>query len=390
MGRFARRLQQGISLTPINNSPTTLEDLIVSAPPTGTSPAPSGPMAGTPGEFDYSTLATNEVWDHFDGTTLDSRLWQRDDINQGGTQIYRDSNTYLDGSGNAVMECTREGGTIYSGKFTSRQKFAMNYGWFAARIKMPKSMNGVGGAWFPAFWLLLVDYNNSPNYAEIDMMEQFGDSSSYSTHIYFNDGDNEIESSKNVPASQDGDASEDYHTYWMMRESDRIRVGVDDLQVIAAARRKVVQAPAVGLLLVDGVDRQPAAQQRTLEIGLGGQAVAAAGLVQPGGGDAAVGPAHDPGTLAGAVVDIAEGQDRPVEGVDAVLARALEAHGRGGAAVLLERTGHGEQGRALGVGAQHDISHDVLALHVDPRRAADNDLDAVDLAGLDAAQGVFQ
>lgn len=230
MSSFARRLQRAPSL-PTINSADPLATLITSSPPTGTSSAPNGPMTGTPGQFDYTMLATNEVWDNFNGTTLDDRLWQRDYTNQGGTQTYHDSGLFLDGNGHAVMEATKSGGTIYSGRFTSCERFAMKYGWCAARIKMPQSEGSVGRAWFPAFWLLLVDYNISPNYAEFDLMEQFGNSSSYSTHIYFNDGNNDLSSDKAVPANQGGDASQGYHTYWMMWEPNRIRVGVDDLQM---------------------------------------------------------------------------------------------------------------------------------------------------------------
>lgn len=228
MSRFARRLQYSAGFSG-SNATDLLASLIASAPPSGISPAPSGPMAGTNGEFDYTQLATNEVWDNFDGTTLDDRLWQRDYINQGGTQVYHDPGLFLDNNGHAVMECTQSGGTIYSGRFTSRQRFAMQYGWCAASIKMPYSMNGAGQAWFPAFWMLHVDYNINPYYAEFDLMEQFGDSSTYSTHIYFNDGQNDKQSYQSVPPSQDSDASQNYHTYWMLWEPERIRVGVDDL-----------------------------------------------------------------------------------------------------------------------------------------------------------------
>ncbi len=209
----------------------TLNALIASTPPSTSGPAPSGPTVGQSGQFDTSTLATNEIWDNFDGTTLDSRLWQRDTINQGGTQVYQNANMTLDGSGHAVMTATQSGSTIYSGRFTSRQKFAMKYGWSAARIKMPYSGNGVGGAWFPAFWMLLVGYNTSPNYAEYDLMEQFGDSSTYSTHLYLSDGtaSDDKQSYKAVPSSQGSDASQAYHTYWTLWEADRIRVGVDSL-----------------------------------------------------------------------------------------------------------------------------------------------------------------
>lgn len=225
MSRFARRLQR-IPPPSSGGSGDTLAMLIASAPPAGTSPAPSGPMVGTSGQFDYTRLATNEVWDHFDGTTLDNRLWQRDYINQGGTQVYHDPGLFLDGSGHAVMEATRTSGTIYSGRFTSRERFAMQYGWCAARIKMPKSQGSVGRAWFPAFWLLLVGYNTSDYYAEFDIIEQFGNSSNYASHFYTNNNGNDLDNDVNST-----DANLGYRTYWMLWEPDRIRVGVDSIQI---------------------------------------------------------------------------------------------------------------------------------------------------------------
>lgn len=230
MSRFARRLL--FSTRPRGGGTVdTLAALIASAPPAGVSPAPSGPMAGTPGQFDYTRLATNEVWDHFDGTTLNNQLWQRDYINQGGTQVYHDPGLFLDGNGHAVMECTSSAGTIYSGRFTSRERFAMQYGWCAARIKTPRASGGVGRAWFPAFWLLLVDYNISPNYAEIDIMEQFGNSTSYSTNVHFGEGISSFASNQDVPVEHASDSSQDYHTYWMLWEPERMRIGVDNFMM---------------------------------------------------------------------------------------------------------------------------------------------------------------
>lgn len=227
MSRFARRLQR-IPPQGGGGSGDVLAALIAATPPAGTSPAPSGPMVGTSGQFDYTRLATNEVWDHFDGTTLDDRLWQRDTINQGGTQVYQNANMFLDGNGHAVMECTRPASTIYSGKFTSRQRFAMKYGWCAARIKMPRSQGSVGRAWFPAFWMLLVDYNISDYYAEFDIIEQFGNSSNYASHFYMDSetNHNNLSNDKNSV-----DSNLDYRTYWMLWEPERIRVGVDQIQI---------------------------------------------------------------------------------------------------------------------------------------------------------------
>jgi hypothetical protein len=210
------------------SSPGTLPALWNASPPAGTSPAPSGPVVGQAGQFDTGTLATNEVWDNFNGAAgsdPDSRLWLEDTINQGGTQVYDPSHSFLDGSGNAVLEATQSGGTITSGRFTSRTKFNMQYGWCAARIKFPKA----GGSWFPAWWMLLVGYNTNP-YGEIDLMEFFGNTTQYSTHVHFGGSITSLESNKAVPATQSGgNAGDGFHTYWMQWEPDRIRIGVDDL-----------------------------------------------------------------------------------------------------------------------------------------------------------------
>jgi beta-glucanase (GH16 family) len=197
-------------------------------PPAGVSPAPSGPVVGRAGEFDTGTLATNEVWDNFNGaagSNPDGRLWLEDTINQGGTQVYDPARSFLDGNGNAVLEAIQSGSTYYSGRFTSRTKFNMQYGWCAARIKFPKA----GRSWFPAWWMLLVGYNYNP-YGEIDLMEFFGDTTQYSTHLHFGGNIPSLESNKAVPASHSGgDAGDGFHTYWMQWDPDRIRIGVDDL-----------------------------------------------------------------------------------------------------------------------------------------------------------------
>jgi hypothetical protein len=208
---------------------SNLPPLWNASPPTGVSPAPSGPVVGAPGEFDTGTLATNEVWDNFNGSAgsdPDGRLWLEDTINQGGTQVYDPAQSFLDGNGNAVLEAIQSGSTILSGRFTSRTKFNMKYGWCAARIKFPKA----GQSWFPAFWLLFVGFNTGNPYGEIDMMEFFGNTNTYNTHIHFGGSLSSLSSIKAVPTSHSGgNAGDGFHTYWMQWEPDRIRVGVDDL-----------------------------------------------------------------------------------------------------------------------------------------------------------------
>ena len=200
------------------------------SPPSGVSLAPSGPPSGTLGQFDYATLATNELWDNFNGaagSNPDSRLWEEDFINQGGQQVYDPARTFLDGAGNLVFEALRLGPVNYrSGRLTSRTKFNMQYGWLAARIKFPSDPGFV-----PAWWALQVGYNTGAPYGEIDMMEYFGRATQYNVHLLFGDEADPLEAARRVPASHGGDASLDFHTYWMQWEPERIRIGVDDLMV---------------------------------------------------------------------------------------------------------------------------------------------------------------
>jgi len=211
--------------------PPGLPALWNAAPPAGVCPNPTGPNVGTPGQFDAGPLATNEVWDHFDGaanSNPDSRLWLEDTINQGGTQTYDPARSFLDGSSHAVLEAIQSGGVVRSGRFTSRTKFNMKYGWLAARIKFPNSTGTVGRSWFPACWILHVDFSTGV-YGEIDLMEFFGNTTQYSTHLF--PGTETLESTKPVPSGQGGNAANAYHTYWMMWESQRIQIGVDDFSM---------------------------------------------------------------------------------------------------------------------------------------------------------------
>lgn len=201
-----------------------------SSPPAGVCPAPSGPVVGQVGQFDTGILAQNEVWDNFDGalgSNPDSRLWLEDTIPQGGTQTYDPANSFLDGASSIVLEATTTGQGIYrSGRFTSRTKFNMQYGWCAARIRFPS-----GQGFWPAFWLLLQGLNTTTlGYGEIDIMEFFGPAVTYATNLHFGTGTPvNLSSNIDVPTSHGNDASTGFKTYWMMWEPTRIQIGVNEL-----------------------------------------------------------------------------------------------------------------------------------------------------------------
>lgn len=209
---------------------TNLPLLWNASPPAGVGPAPIGSVVGAGDSFDAGILATNELWDNFDGATLDSRLWLRDTLNQGGTQTYDNAHSFLDGSSHAVLQATYNGAStppVTTGRFTSRTKFNVQYGWHAARVKFPSAVG-----FFPALWMLFVGFNTQPgNYGEIDMMEFFGPATTYSTHLHFGGTITSIASDIPVPASHGGNAGNGYHTYWLYWQPDSIQVGVDDLSM---------------------------------------------------------------------------------------------------------------------------------------------------------------
>lgn len=179
-------------------------------------------------------MAGHEIWDNFDGaagSNPNGGLWLEDTVNQGGTQVYDPARSFLDGNGHAVFEATRDsGGTIRSGRFTSRTKFNMQYGWVAARIKFPNSSGGVGRSWFPAFWTLHINYGQSGTvYGEQDMQEMFGDTTQYHAGLF--PGSESLSQGRPVPANHGGNAANAFHTYWMNWTPDTIQVGVDDFSI---------------------------------------------------------------------------------------------------------------------------------------------------------------
>jgi beta-glucanase (GH16 family) len=116
------------------------------------------------------------VWaDEFDGSTLDPAKWSTDyapKVHPPGTnnerQIYAPENALVR-DGLLVLRAERKargGFPFTSGMVASHEKFSQRYGWWEARMQLPRGK----GVW-PAFWLLPVTYQWPP---EIDIMEHKG------------------------------------------------------------------------------------------------------------------------------------------------------------------------------------------------------------------------
>lgn len=122
------------------------------------------------------------VWqDNFDGSELNKNNWAIEENGNGGgnseLQYYRKENISVgkdpvSGENCLIITAKKEnylGKTATSGRLTTQNKVSFKYGKLEARIKMPKTANGL----WPAFWMLGADFSSVgwPRSGEIDIME---------------------------------------------------------------------------------------------------------------------------------------------------------------------------------------------------------------------------
>ena len=121
--------------------------------------------------------------DNFDGTTLNTDVWNVWDEKRDNGYAYSKNNSFLDGKGNLVnrMSVLKEpdpatGQTKLTSVIETNDKFETTYGYFETRL-IPHRAEGLMGA----FWLTCGDMNdkNAPkdntavNGCEIDIVETF-------------------------------------------------------------------------------------------------------------------------------------------------------------------------------------------------------------------------
>ncbi|MFG0245622.1 MAG: family 16 glycosylhydrolase [Phycisphaerales bacterium JB052] len=178
--------------------------------------------------------------DEFDGTALNTDNWSY----QTGTgtayglpagwgnnelQYYTDSTANITVSDGTLkinaIEQRFNGRDYTSARIRSLYKQDFLYGRFEARMKLPSTP----GIW-PAFWMLPTNspYGSWASSGEIDIME----SVNYADRIYgtLHFGNNWPNNASDGPRLQDGtDFSQDFHTYRIDWDPDRITWYVDDI-----------------------------------------------------------------------------------------------------------------------------------------------------------------
>ena len=132
-------------------------------------------LLAAPASLPYWTLIWSDEFDGPAGTAPDATKWVYD-LGASGwgnkeLENYIDSrdNSYLDGSGNLVIEARQPSpGHYTSARLKTYTKFTVEYGKIEARIKLPAGQ----GIW-PAFWMLGTP-GHWPQCGEIDIMENIG------------------------------------------------------------------------------------------------------------------------------------------------------------------------------------------------------------------------
>ncbi|MCR4853525.1 MAG: family 16 glycosylhydrolase [Prevotella sp.] len=186
----------------------------------------------------YAPDGYSLVWnDEFDtGSELNSNDWthevQKDHWVNNELQNYVNHKS-PDGKlvteirdGALRINCFKENGKVYSGRVYAHVSQGWQYGYFEARIKLPKGK----GTW-PAFWMMPVgnDWSTNPwpKCGEIDIMEEVGCvpnevSSSVHTQDY-----NHTKNTQKTHAMTIANAEGAFHTYAMLWTADEIITYVD-------------------------------------------------------------------------------------------------------------------------------------------------------------------
>ncbi len=181
------------------------------------------------------------VWhDEFDhGTTL-SDEWVHEVWPAG--RVNNELQAYVDGAyngrrvteikdGKLLITAFKEGNGVYSGRVYAGYNMGWQYGYFEAKIKLPKGK----GTW-PAFWMMPAnnDYNANPwpNCGEIDIMEEVGvvpNEVSSTIHCRrYNNGGTRIEhAARNI-----GTAESAFHIYSMEWTPDYMTFYVDHKELL--------------------------------------------------------------------------------------------------------------------------------------------------------------
>lgn len=175
------------------------------------------------------------VWnDEFEGTELSTDWkfeiqnagWVNHELQRYVGKNYRGNKVVSVEDGRLSIKCQKVGDEIVSGRINAKPSEGWCYGYFEARIKLPKGK----GTW-PAFWMMPVgvDWNTTPwpNCGEIDIMEEVGcDPNIVSSSIHC-ESYNHTKNTQKTHALTIPTAESEYHVYAVEWTEKKLHFFVD-------------------------------------------------------------------------------------------------------------------------------------------------------------------
>lgn len=129
-------------------------------------------------------------------------------------------------------------GKVYSGRMNARPSTGWLYGYFEARIMLPKGK----GTW-PAFWMMPsnVDWNTNgwPKCGEIDIMEEVGANPDYVSSSLHTEKYNHVKGTQKTHEMKCSGAEGEFHTYALEWTEDAITTYVDGKVQLRATKAEM-------------------------------------------------------------------------------------------------------------------------------------------------------
>jgi beta-glucanase (GH16 family) len=140
-------------------------------------------------------------------------------------------NIHQDGQGHLVIEADGQDGNITSARLNTEGKVELTNGLIAARIKLPAGQGLHTGFWMLGSSLNSVGY---PACGEIDIVETSNDGTKAYITIHGPAGGGPAGPQSEwqlQPDALSGDFADNFHTYWLFKQPQKLTIGIDERPV---------------------------------------------------------------------------------------------------------------------------------------------------------------
>ena len=182
---------------------------------------PEGYQLDWSDEFEGNELNTND-WKF----EIHDPGWVNNELQRYVGKTYKGNKVVFVEDGHLTIRAQKIDGQVVSGRINARPATGWRYGYFEARIKLPKGK----GTW-PAFWMMPVNVDWStnpwPRCGEIDIMEEVGYSPGNVSSSIHCEAYNHTINTQKTHSVYVSTAEDEYHIYGMEWTSEKISFFID-------------------------------------------------------------------------------------------------------------------------------------------------------------------